>query len=175
MATTRVIMIVCCLVFLVTPMIAIAAEPDTKPVAPVPAAAVQDQKPAYRYDPTGRREPFKSLLGPGPGEIGEILFPPKVIDDPRPLQKFALNQLRVIGVILSGSLGDYARILAPDGRTYTVKVGDPLGRYEGKIIAMTDKAVVVKEIKQYQVGEKIEVREPETQLYLNPLEKEQKP
>jgi Tfp pilus assembly protein PilP len=173
MATIRVMMVVCCLVFLITPMIAVAVEPETKPVEPVPAAAVQDQKPAYRYDPTGRREPFKSLLGPGPGEPGEILLPPKPIG-PGPLQKFELNQLHVIGIILSGSLGDYARILAPDGKTYTVKVGDPIGRYEGKIIAMTDKAVVVKEIKEYQVGEKIEVREPETQLYLNPLEKEQK-
>ncbi len=175
MATTRVIIVVCCLILFVTPMIAMAVEPETKQVAPVPAAAVQDQKPAYRYDPTGRREPFKSLLGPGPGEPGEILHPPKPLDDPRPLQKFELNQLRVVGIILSGSLGDYARILAPDGKTYTVKIGDPIGRYEGKIIAMTDKAVVVKEIKQYQVGEKIEMREPETQLYLNPMEKEQKP
>ncbi len=128
-------------------------------------------KATYLYDPKGRREPFKQPFDPTPTIIPVTPTPD---DEEHPLQKFELNQLQVIGIILMKS-GDRARVLAPDGKSYTITVGTPIGKSEGKVVSISENCVTVKETKRYQKGEEIIVEEPETQLCLNPLEKEKTP
>ena len=70
-----------------------------------------------------------------------------------------------------GSLGDFAKVSAPDGKSYTVNVGTPVGIYEGEIVAITDNSVVVREIIRRESGK---VEELETSLYLNPIKEEEK-
>ena len=83
-----------------------------------------------------------------------------------PLQKFEVKQLKVTGIIL-GSLGDYARIVAPDGKSYTINVGTLMGMHEGEVISITDNSIIVKETIRYESGN---VEDVETPLYLNPIE-----
>ncbi len=123
----------------------------------------------YEYDPAGRREPFKSLISEEEVDAIEVIATPDPELQKTPLQKVDLNQLKITGIIL-GSLGDYARILAPDGKSYTVNVGTLIGTHEGEVISITENTVVVREIIRYESGK---VEEIESPLYLNPIEKEQ--
>ena len=86
-----------------------------------------------------------------------------------PLQKFDVNTLKVTGIIL-GSLGDYARIEAPDGKSYTINVGTLVGMHEGEVVSIAENSVVVREVIRYESGK---VEELETPLYLNPVEEEE--
>ena len=95
-----------------------------------------------------RREPFKPLIGQAELEVITPVVPP--IENPGPLQKFEAQQLRVTGIIL-GALGTYATVLAPDGKTYMLTVGTPVGKYEGTVSAITENTVQIKEIRRFLV------------------------
>ena len=90
----------------------------------------QAQEPEYAYEPSGRREPFKALVEEVP-EVEEILPLPPEKEPQTPLQKFDVNQLKLTGIIL-GSLGEYARLEAPDGKSYTINIGTLVGKHEGE-------------------------------------------
>ena len=138
-------------------------EGEESEVSPEPQPTV------YEYEPTGRREPFKSLIAEEDIDVAEVIVTPDPELLKTPLQKADLNQLKIIGIIL-GSLGDYARILSPDGKSYTVNVGTLIGMHEGEVISITDNTVVVREIMRYESGN---VEELESTLYLNPIENEE--
>ncbi|SDL45326.1 type IV pilus assembly protein PilP [Geoalkalibacter ferrihydriticus] len=110
----------------------VAAE-DTKAVE-VPAAA--DKKPKYVYDPSGRRDPFQSLL--------EIRKPVARTEPETPLQQFDLGQLRLIGAIV-GMDNPRAMVLAPDGKTYIVRVGTRIGKNNGAVVSIEQNRIVVEE------------------------------
>ncbi|MCP4400069.1 MAG: SUMF1/EgtB/PvdO family nonheme iron enzyme [bacterium] len=86
--------------------------------------------------------------------------------EPSPLQQFDVDKLEVVGIIM-GSLGNYARILAPNGQYYTVSAGTLIGRNKGEVISISRNTIILKETISYQNGKNEEVR---TQLYLNPIE-----
>lgn len=130
----------------------------------------QEKPPAYEYNPSGRREPFKTLIVEQIPEVPEILVTPDPDIIKTPLQKFDVKQLKVTGIILGG-LGEYARVAAPDGKSYTLLVGTLVGPHDGEVISITDNVVVVKEIYRYESGK---VEEVETPLYLKPIEEEEK-
>ena len=129
----------------------------------------QAQEPEYTYDPSGRRDPFKPLIA----EEVEVEVEATVLPTPgrakTPLQEFDVKQLKLTGIIL-GSLGDYARVEAPDGKSYTIRIGTLVGKHDGQVISINDNAVIIKEIIRYESGK---VEEVETPLYLNPIEEEE--
>jgi len=140
-------------------------------VKTLPSDIAKEQKLAFQYNPEGRREPFKPLIGLPDDDPGDPFLP-----EPGPtlLEKYDLNQFQVIGIIL-GELGDYARVLAPNGKSYTIKVGTPIGMFKGKVISISDNVVLVREIKRFDDNGTIVVEEPETSLYLNPINKSPQP
>ncbi len=160
------------------PLEEVAPEKIEKTEPPEPQAAVEEQAsveaeavptpPGYEYDPTGRREPFDPLIKDVIAEDIDPVLPPDEDEQKMPLQKFEVNQLKITGIVM-GSFGDYARVIAPDGKSYTVNVGTLVGTHEGEVISITDNAVVVREIIRYESGK---VEEVETPLYLNPIEEE---
>ncbi|MEN3044254.1 MAG: hypothetical protein ABDH37_03425 [Candidatus Hydrothermales bacterium] len=87
----------------------------------------------YNYDPTGRRDPFLSLIGKG-YKRGEE----EVID---------LSNLKLVG-IMRGPKGNVALFEAPDGRSYTIRQGDAVRN--GYVKDIGDKEVIV-EITAYGV------------------------
>ena len=95
--------------------------------------AVVDKE--YTYDPTGKRDPFRSF----------ILQNAHKRDDARgPLEQFDLAQLKVVAVIW-GAERARALVSDPSGRGYIVREGTYMGKNEGRVIDIADNALVVKE------------------------------
>ncbi len=63
------------------------------------------------------------------------------------LESFALETLKMVGVIKRNGQ-DYAVIKTPVNTIYTVKTGNYIGQNFGKIVAITDNEVKLKEIVQ---------------------------
>jgi Tfp pilus assembly protein PilP len=112
-----------CAAFVLCAAAAVAAQAPAKPAqaAPPPQAKPQPLPtidPGYVYEPSGRRDPFISLVGRGeegkhpaarPAGVGGLL----------------IGEVTVKGV-LRDRAGFLALLRAPDNKTYTVKVGDKL-------------------------------------------------
>ena len=86
--------------------------------APQPEAAKGTTKPAYAYEPAGRRDPFVSLLGRGEDTAQQAARPSGV-------SGLMIGEVTVKGVLRDKS-GFLAMLRAPDNKTYTVRVGDRL-------------------------------------------------
>lgn len=111
----------------------------------------------YQYDPTNKRDPFRSFvktLGPGPeGNQG-------------PLESFDLTQLTVTAIVW-GVDPTRALIRDPSGKEYIVVEGMVVGKNKGRIIAIEDNLLRVKETYVDALGraatKSVEMRLRETQ------------
>jgi Tfp pilus assembly protein PilP len=114
----------------------VAQTAQTNPPASPPAAApAAPQAPPenYSYDPSGRRDPFMSLLGTGTEpRIGS--------QRPEGAAGISVAELSVRGVMRSQG-GLIAMIQGPDNRTYVVHTGDKL--LDGVIKAVTPQGLVI--------------------------------
>jgi Tfp pilus assembly protein PilP len=88
----------------------------------------------YRYDPQGRRDPFRSLVGPAP-KIQEGQRPPGMAG-------FLIDEIKLQGVIRTKQ-GLVAMLAAPDNKSYLVRVGDKV--LDGEIIRITPSSVVFRQ------------------------------
>lgn len=89
---------------------------------------------AYRYDPQGRRDPFRSLIGPTP----------KIDAGNRPegLPGFLIDELKLQGIFKTRQ-GYTAMVNAPDNKGYSVRVGDKV--LDGEVIRITATSVVFRQ------------------------------
>jgi type IV pilus assembly protein PilP len=90
----------------------------------------------YIYDPIGKRDPFRSF----------ILDRLKEMDSAAkgPLEQFDLSQLSVNGIVWDADR-HRALILDPSGQGYIIQEGDPIGKNDGRVMAIDDNVVVVRE------------------------------
>jgi Tfp pilus assembly protein PilP len=125
-------LLICCLVAIAivntAPRSAFSEQSLNQPTV---AAAVErptaDDTAAFFYKSAGRRDPFEPLVNQLQ-ETSRI-----VVAKPRgPLQEFELTQFRLMAVVVVKGR-PMAMVKAPDGKSYPVKVGDEIGRYEGKV------------------------------------------
>jgi type IV pilus assembly protein PilP len=91
---------------------------------------------SYLYDPIGKRDPFRSF----------ILDRLKELDSSSkgPLEQFDLSQLSVNGIIWDTGR-QRALILDPAGQGYIIQEGDAIGKNDGRVMAIDDNVVVVRE------------------------------
>ena len=88
----------------------------------------------YRYDPQGRRDPFRSLIGPAPKlEPGQR--PPGVAG-------FLIDEMKLQGVIQTRH-GLQGMISGPDNKGYSLRVGDKV--LDGEVIRITKSSVVFRQ------------------------------
>jgi type IV pilus assembly protein PilP len=116
---------------------------DFVPPLQIVAQRVDGVPKPYRYDPDGRRDPFESLVKKRPPtvEAGPVIEPTR----PRgPLERFDLSSLKLKGIIW-GELGRRAIIRAPDGKGYFVTVGMYMGQNGGRIVAIENDRLIIKE------------------------------
>jgi len=99
----------------------------------------------YTYDFAGKRDPFRSFILTAQAER---------TDSRGPLEQFDLAQLKVVAVMW-GSQRPRAVVADPSGRGYIVREGTYMGKNEGRIIAIADNALVVKETYVDYFGETI--------------------
>jgi hypothetical protein len=121
-----------CTALWVVTTVAVSAQQQPAP-KPAPAAeSLPAVDPGYVYDPTGRRDPFISLIGRGdetrpaaarPAGIGGLL----------------IGEVTVKGVLRDRS-GFIAMLQGPDNKTYNVRVGDKL--LDGSVKAIGQEQVI---------------------------------
>lgn len=88
----------------------------------------------YRYDPQGRRDPFRSLIGPTPTlEPGQR---------PAGVPGFLIDEIRLQGIFKTRE-GLTAMINGPDNKGYTIRVGDKV--LDGEVIRITPSSVVFRQ------------------------------
>lgn len=135
-----------------------ATSPAAKP-AEVKPAVQQDARqearqeapplemPDYRYDPKGKVDPFKPFVRlelPTPSKKGPEKK--KLTGHLTPLQRIALDKLRVTGI--AGSSSKRVAMVEDGGgggRGYLVYVGTLIGENGGKVIQILPERVIVEE------------------------------
>lgn len=100
------------------------------------ADATEETDQDYRYDPTGKPDPFKSFLK----QVQLV----KDAASLSPLERFDLSQLTVTGIVWS-TKRPRALVEDPTGKGYIVGEGAAIGKNQGRILRIEDNRVVVKE------------------------------
>lgn len=88
----------------------------------------------YRYDSQGRRDPFRSLIGPRQS-LGEGERPPGV-------PGFLVDEIDLSGVVKTKQ-GLVAMIKGPDNKGYLVRVGDKV--FDGELIRIAQGSIVFRQ------------------------------
>ena len=120
------------------------------PVAPAPGAAGSPPQAqtagaegllvpgsGFRYDPAGRRDPFKSLL--------QLEKKTRDVASLPPIQQFDLEAAKVVGVVIDPGRPPQAMIKAPNGQTFVVRPGTIVGKNEGEVVEITMQGIRVVE------------------------------
>lgn len=116
---------------------AAAATADAAAAAPTPTPTPEEApNEEYNYNPIGKRDPFRSFLA-------DELAPDtrKVVT---PLQRYDLDQLKIIGIIW-GISSPRAMVTSPDGKGYVVQKGTLIGKNWGKVSRITQDEVIISE------------------------------
>jgi len=113
-----------------------AAAPGAPPQAQ-PAGGLLVPASGFRYDPAGRRDPFKSLL--------QLEKKQRDIASLPPIQQFDLEAAKVVGVIIDPGRPPQAMIKAPNGQTFVVRPGTIVGKNEGEVVEITMQGIRVVE------------------------------
>ena len=88
----------------------------------------------YRYDSQGRRDPFRSLVGPTP-RLAPGTRPPGV-------PGFLIDEIKLTGIVRTKQ-GVAGVISGPDNKGYLIRVGDKV--LDGEVIRITPSAVVFRQ------------------------------
>jgi type IV pilus assembly protein PilP len=91
------------------------------------------------YDFTARRDPFKPFVVEVKADqkraTGKGLLP---------IQSYELSQFRVTGIIV-GLKENFAQVVDPTGKAYTLKKGMSIGNRDGRVTAITSSHIEVVE------------------------------
>ena len=99
----------------------------------------------YAYNPTGKPDPFKPFIQ---------LTPIKEPKGPgiTPLQKYDINQLRLVAVITVPE-GNIALVEDSLGKGYFVRKGTVMGKNDGKVKKILKDRVIIEEVYQDVLGQ----------------------
>jgi Tfp pilus assembly protein PilP len=96
----------------------------------------------FSYKSSGRKDPFRPFIDFSKVERSI----PTDTDRPlTPLEKYALNQYQLVGIILAGDMNNYALIEDPENIGYTVRTGDMIGNMSGQVKEIKFNEVVIEE------------------------------
>lgn len=121
----------------------IQQEPDPKALSPASA-----------YNPKGKLDPFEPLFRAKSFETSIAKNKIKKRRPRTPLEKIALSQLKLTGIILKPS-GNKAMVEEANGKGYVITKGTPIGKQCGKIVEILKDRIIVEEEVQNLLGESI--------------------
>jgi Tfp pilus assembly protein PilP len=138
-----------------------AGEPALEEGASLPPeAAAEEEQPAVGYPPKAERDPFKSFVATRAPVEAPSEKSPRI---KTPLQRYSLDQLKVVGIITGGNVRE--ALLEDDvGKGYVVVVGDEVGSEGGKITAIQPDRIVIESTYRDVLGNK-KVRRIVKKLY----------
>lgn len=94
----------------------------------------------FAYSPKGRRDPFKPLIQKQAQTVKKSNGRAEKLKGP--LEKFELGQYRLIALMVVKGV-PRAMVKAPDGKSYTVKVGEYIGLNGGRVKNIETKVIDV--------------------------------
>ncbi|MDP1759164.1 MAG: pilus assembly protein PilP [Thermodesulfovibrionales bacterium] len=111
------------------------------------------------YDKKGKRDPFVSLV------VTAVEKPKK---GQTPLENYDVSAIKILGIVWTEK-GNFAEVVLPDGKAYTLREGMTIGIHEGKIQKINkNHIVIIERIKDY----KGQLKSKETILKLREGEEE---
>jgi len=119
-----------------------AAQAPAAAPAPAPEPAAEALEPAFSYQPVGLRDPFEPFIRldePKPKTKPQVFVPRT------PLQRYALEEIRLVGVMWAEGGRSVALVEDPEGKGYVVSGGVLIGDRGGKIIGIRPDRVDVEE------------------------------
>jgi type IV pilus assembly protein PilP len=87
----------------------------------------------YRYDPQGRRDPFRSLVGPAPTRERRDL---------QGIAGFLIDEMKLTGIVRTRQ-GIVGVIAGPDNKGYLIRIGDKV--LDGEVVRITPSSVVFRQ------------------------------
>jgi len=124
-----------------------AAIEDPNSIA-APDSSMELKEDDYHYNPFGRRDPFYSKLW----EDKKELEPNKKMIG---VQRYDLSELKLVGIVW-GELGRKGVVETPEGKSYLVADGTPIGKDNGTVKAITNHEVIIQEFETDYLGNRIE-------------------
>ncbi|TAL16965.1 hypothetical protein EPN96_07240 [bacterium] len=118
-------------------------------VIPKDASATGEK---FVYNPTVLRDPFKPYIKVQSKKKGANSVP-KAFVAKTPLQKFRLDELKLVGIVWALDNKAKALIQDPKGKGYYIGVGNYAGDRGGKITAIKPDSIVIEEIWVDPLGE----------------------
>ncbi len=135
-----------------------AIQTSSSEPASIQATSVTEEAPSgYNYRPSGRRDPFRSLI---------LGLKEKKIVGLTPLQQRSLGELKVIGIMWEGK-SYVAMIETPDAKGYLIREGVLVGPEGGVVKKIAEDSVIIEEIFTDFYGRK---KSKKTVLGLRPKE-----
>jgi type IV pilus assembly protein PilP len=125
-------------------------KPMTPQIAlpPSPGSSALPAKSEPAYNPTGKPDPFQ----PPVLESGSDLKSRRARG--LPLQQFEVSEFELVGIV-SGAGENRAMVQDASGKGYLIKVGTPIGKNQGRVVAIADRRVLIEEkIKDFLGREK---------------------
>ncbi|MDW7709594.1 MAG: pilus assembly protein PilP [Deferrisomatales bacterium] len=122
-----------------TPAPGVAPPADPASEIPVPE---ETNEPAFSYDPVGLRDPFEPFVRlEEKRPVARVpVFVPRT-----PLQRYALEEIRLVGVIWAEAGRSVALVEDPEGKGYVVGGGVFIGDRGGRILRIHPDRVDVEE------------------------------
>jgi Tfp pilus assembly protein PilP len=137
----RILTLLLLLAFLFVNGVVAQQEPvDTKSDQPENVAAIQNENNHFAYSPKGRRDPFKPLIQEKE-KVPEAV-PGRPARLKGPLERFELSQYQLTAIMVVKGV-PRAMVKAPDGKSYTVKVGDYIGMNDGFVKRIETKVISI--------------------------------
>lgn len=129
------------------PVTAPAAPTQRQPIsAPTGTALLKtEEKPVevYSYRPSGRRDPFASII---------LRQTKKASMELPPLERYNIAEFKLSGIIWGG-FGYNAMLEGPDGKGYFIRVGTIIGPNRGVVKKITQNAITIEEKFKNVMGE----------------------
>lgn len=125
-----------------------SADPNPLPSADTIENTESNQD-RYRYNPAGKRDPFYSKLWK---EDSAIELPKRAAIG---LQKYEITEINLVGIVW-GALGRKGVVETPEGKSYMINVGTPVGKHGGIVKEITEKEVVIQEFATDYLGNRVE-------------------
>ena len=138
------IVAVLCVLFYATEAAAVAevaykGPKDMKALFPDQKGFLKKSTAAYRYDPRGKTDPFRSFLA-----VQESIEEKRRRKPRTYLETLNISQLDLIAIIV-GPRGNWAMVRDAKGIGYVVKKGTYIGINGGVIHKITEKKVIIRE------------------------------